>query len=149
MRLWYLSHRRPAKAQASLRIRAVSSAQSRQSLRCSHTWSMEVDEGSDQNQASSPTRWLSTRVWRMSLRRTISAIISWAGLYQVHPTRCFPEKRKSISYFFSGKILFKNVSLQISNFILVSKLIKSHPPPRPTPYGAMLIFILFSLQLIL
>ena len=25
MRLWYLSHRRPAKAQASLRIRAVSS----------------------------------------------------------------------------------------------------------------------------
>ena len=24
MRLWYLSHRRPAKAQASLRIRAVS-----------------------------------------------------------------------------------------------------------------------------
>ena len=36
MRLWYLSHRRPAKAQASLCIR------------CSHTWSMEVDEGSDQ-----------------------------------------------------------------------------------------------------
>ena len=34
MRLWYLSHRRPAKT--------------RQSLHCSHTWSMEVDEGSDQ-----------------------------------------------------------------------------------------------------
>ena len=34
---------RPAKAQAS-----CASAQSRQSLRCSHTWSMEVDEGSDQ-----------------------------------------------------------------------------------------------------
>ena len=33
MRLWYLSHRRPAKAQASLR----GSAQSHQSLRCSHT----------------------------------------------------------------------------------------------------------------
>ena len=27
--------------------RACASAQSRQSLRCSHTWSMEVDEGSD------------------------------------------------------------------------------------------------------
>ena len=38
MRLWYLSHRRPVKAWA----------QSRQSLRCSPTWSMEVDEGSDQ-----------------------------------------------------------------------------------------------------
>ena len=29
--------------------RACISAQSRQSLRCSHTWSMEVNEGSDQN----------------------------------------------------------------------------------------------------
>ena len=44
MRLWHLSHRRPAKAQVSLSIRVVC-----QSLRCSHTWSMEVDEGSDQN----------------------------------------------------------------------------------------------------
>ena len=37
MRLWYLSHRRPAKAL--------------QSHRCSHTWSMGVDEGSDQKSA--------------------------------------------------------------------------------------------------
>ena len=44
MRLWYLSHKRPAKAQTSLRI----PAQSRQSLRCSHTWSMEVEERFDQ-----------------------------------------------------------------------------------------------------
>ena len=36
MRLWYLSHRRPAKAKVS------------QSIRCSHTWSMEVDKGSEQ-----------------------------------------------------------------------------------------------------
>ena len=56
MRLWYF-------------------AQSRQSLRCSHTWSMEVDEGSLQNQTSSPTGWLRMRVWRMCLRRTKSAII--------------------------------------------------------------------------
>ena len=28
--------------------RACASAQSRQNLRCSHTWSMEIDEGSDQ-----------------------------------------------------------------------------------------------------
>ena len=41
---------------------------------------MEVDEGSDQkNQTSFPTRWLRMRVWRMSLRRTKSAIIAWAG----------------------------------------------------------------------
>ena len=40
MRLWYLSHRRPEKAQASLRIRAVSP----EPLLFAH---MEVDEGSD------------------------------------------------------------------------------------------------------
>ena len=44
MRLWYLSHGRPTKAQAH-----------RQSLRCSHTWPMEADEGSDKFQTSSPT----------------------------------------------------------------------------------------------
>ena len=38
MRLWYLSHRRTAKAHARLR----------QSLRCSHALNMEVNEGSDQ-----------------------------------------------------------------------------------------------------
>ena len=40
---------------------------------------MEVDEGSYQNQTSSPTGWLRMHVWRMSLRRTKSTIISWAG----------------------------------------------------------------------
>ena len=86
MRLWYLSHRRTAKAQARLRILAVSpepslfaSLQSRQSLRCSHTQSMEVDEGSDQNQTCSPSGLLRMRVWRLSLPRAISAIISWVG----------------------------------------------------------------------
>ena len=83
MRLWYLSHRRPAKAQASLCILRAS-AQSRQGLRCSHTWSMEVDEGSDQNQTSSPTGWLRMRVWRMSLRRTKSTIILWAGSFSLY-----------------------------------------------------------------
>ena len=42
MRLWYLSHRRKRKLR-----RACASEQTRQSLRCSHTWSTEVDEGSD------------------------------------------------------------------------------------------------------
>ena len=42
MRLWYLSHRRTAKAQARLRIRAVSPEPSL------FAHSMEVDEGSDQ-----------------------------------------------------------------------------------------------------
>ena len=44
MRLWCLSHWRPAKA----------SAQSHQSLRCSHTWSMKVDEESDEKSDISP-----------------------------------------------------------------------------------------------
>ena len=43
MRLWYLSHRRPAKAQASLRIRAVSPEPSLFAY-----ISMEVDEESNQ-----------------------------------------------------------------------------------------------------
>ena len=42
MRLWYLSNRRPVKAQASLRILVVSPEPS-----LSRTQSMEVDEGSD------------------------------------------------------------------------------------------------------
>ena len=55
-------------------------AQSHQSLRCSHTWSLEVDKGSDhKKQTSSPTGWLRMRVWRMSLRRTKRTIISWCG----------------------------------------------------------------------
>ena len=65
MRLWSLSHRH----QRRLR-RACASAQSRQGLLCSHTWSMEVDEGSDQNQTSSLTGWLRMSIWRMRLRRT-------------------------------------------------------------------------------
>ena len=43
MRLWYLSHRRPAKAQESLRICTIS-----------HTWSMEVDKGSNQKSDIKP-----------------------------------------------------------------------------------------------
>ena len=58
---------------------ASASAQSRQSLRCSHTWSMEIDEGYDQKSDISPTGWLHMRVQRMSLWRRKNTIISWAG----------------------------------------------------------------------
>ena len=51
--------------------RDCASAQSRQSLLCSYTWS--------KNQTSSNTRWLSMRIWRMHLRRTKSTIISYHG----------------------------------------------------------------------
>ena len=61
--------------------RACAFAQSRQSLRCSHTWSMEVDEGSDHKSDFKPTRWLRMRVWRMSLQRTKRTIISWHDTY--------------------------------------------------------------------
>ena len=69
--------------QRSLR-RACASAQSRQGLRCSYTWRMEVDERSNKkvkhlDPPPSPTGWLRMRVWRMSLRRTKSTIISWDG----------------------------------------------------------------------
>ena len=77
MTLWYLSHRRPAKAQVSLhiRIRAVSPEPSlfahmkygsrrrlRVNIRC-----------------LAPTGWLRMRVWRITLRSMKSAIISRDG----------------------------------------------------------------------
>ena len=74
MRLCCLSHRRPAKAQTSLRIRAVSPEPSL----FAHM-SMEVDEGSTKNQTSSPTGWLRMCVWRMRLRNTKSTVIPWHG----------------------------------------------------------------------
>ena len=80
--------------------RDCASAQSLQSLHCSPTWSMAVTKGPTKNQTSSPTGWLRMRVWRMSLRRTKSAIISWAGSF-VHfsaTTRlAIPVPAKTIS----------------------------------------------------
>ena len=46
--------------------RTCASTQSRQSLRCSYTWSIEADEGSDQKLDIYPTGWLRMHVWRMS-----------------------------------------------------------------------------------
>ena len=83
MRLWYLSHRRPAKAQSSLCIRAVSQEPSLFTY---------MNYGSRRRiqpkyQTSNTTEWLRMRVWRMNLRRTESAIISWAGSF-ILPTFC-------------------------------------------------------------
>ena len=38
-------------------------------------------KGPTKNQIYSPTGWLRMHIWRMSLRRTKSAIISWAGSF--------------------------------------------------------------------
>ena len=73
--LWFLSHRRPAKAQASLRIRAVLL----EPLLFAHMKHGSRRRGPSKYQTSSPTGWLRMRVWRMSLRRTKIAIISWDG----------------------------------------------------------------------
>ena len=74
MRLWYLSHRQPATAQASLRSPEPSLF-------------AHMKYGSRRkpakSQTSSLTGWLRMRVWRMSLRRTKSTIISWDGLFIV------------------------------------------------------------------
>ena len=56
MRLWYVSHRRPAKAQASLRIRAVSPEPS---------LFAHMKYGPMKNQTSCPAGWLCTCIWRM------------------------------------------------------------------------------------
>ena len=66
MILWYLSHRRPAKAHSSLRICAVSP----EPLLFAH---MKYGSRRRKNQTSSPIGWLHLRVW------TKSSIITWDG----------------------------------------------------------------------
>ena len=76
MRLWYLSHRRPAKAQAH--VKYGSRRRVRQKKNKKKTNKKQIKH--KQKQTSSLTGWLRMRVWRMNLRRTKRAIISWAGL---------------------------------------------------------------------
>ena len=72
MRLWYLSHRRPAKAQASLRIHAVSPQPS---------LFAHIKYGS--------RRRVRSKIWHlapldgctMSLRKTKSTVTSWGGSF--------------------------------------------------------------------
>ena len=76
LKLWYLSHRRPAKAQASLHIRTVlpepslfahTKCGSRRRVRPKIRLLATLDG------------WLHMCIWRMSLWRTKSTIISWDG----------------------------------------------------------------------
>ena len=69
MRLWYLSHRRPAKVQATHPCSLARAF----AVRTHEVW------GPTKNQISSPTEWLRMCIWRMSLRRTNSTII-YSGL---------------------------------------------------------------------
>ena len=86
MRLWYLSHRRPAKAQASLRIRAVSPEPS---------LFANIKYGNRRRvrpkiRHLAPSRWLRMRVWKISLRRTKSPIISCDGSLNLFVTPLQP-----------------------------------------------------------
>ena len=86
MRLRYLSHRRPAKAQASLRIRTASPQPSLFAhMQYESRWRVRPKSI---RLWSSPTGWLRMRVWRMSLRRAKSTIISWHGsnVFQANTT---------------------------------------------------------------
>ena len=106
-RLWYLSHRRPAKAQASLRIRAVSSEPSlfahmkygsRRRIRPNIRHLAPLDG----------CAWV---FWRMSLRRMKSAIISWDGSFHVswlHRMDYFLWKTKPILQNYYWKKTKKN-----------------------------------------
>ena len=61
--------------------RACASAQSHKSLRCSHMTYGSRQRVRPKIRHLAPTGWLCMRVWRMSLQRTKSTIISWAGSY--------------------------------------------------------------------
>ena len=73
--IMYLSHRRPAMAQASLRIHTVSPEPSL-FIHIKYESKRRVQP---KNQISNLTGWLRVHVSRMSLRRTKRAIISWDG----------------------------------------------------------------------
>ena len=92
MRLWYLSHtRRPAKAHASLRICAVSPEPSL----FAHMKYGRRRRVQPKNQTFSPIGWLRMCVWRMSLWRKKSAIISWwAGSNLI----CFPFRGSEVKH---------------------------------------------------
>ena len=75
MRLWYLSHRRTAKAQARLVSPEPSLIAHIKSGSRRRVW--------PKNQMRSPSGLLRMRFWRLSLRRTIIAIISWVGSFNV------------------------------------------------------------------
>ena len=87
---WYLSHRRPAKAQASLCICAVSPEPS---------VFASIKYGNRRriwpNFRHVACRWLRMRVWKIKLQRMKSTIISWAGSFIVfqyephHEKTCF------------------------------------------------------------
>ena len=117
MRLWYLSHRRTAKAQASLRIHAVLPEPSL----FAHMKYGNRRRVWPKHQTSSPTGWQRMHVWRMSVRRKKSAIISWAGSFyysvmgpkdedgmakSVDPDQTFP-----LGAVWSGSILFAQTCL--------------------------------------
>ena len=75
MRLWYLSHRRPAKAQASMNICAVSPEPS---LFAHITYGSRWRVRPKIRHLAS-IGWLCMRVWRMGLQRTKCTIIWWDG----------------------------------------------------------------------
>ena len=84
MRLCYLSHRRPSKAQASLRIHTASPGPS---------LFVHIKHGSRRRvrpkiKTSNPVGWLRMRDRRMSVRRTKNAIIPRAGSKDL---QCMPQ----------------------------------------------------------
>ena len=76
MRLWYLSHSQPAKAQASLCIRAVSPA----SLFAHMKYGSRRRVRPNIRHLAPLDNWLRMRVGRMSLRKKKSTIISWCTM---------------------------------------------------------------------
>ena len=113
MRLWYLSHRQPAKAQATsegsgepAHPRSLDRAFA---VRTHKVW--KKTNGPTKNQTSSPIEWLRMRVWRMSLRRTIGTTISRDGsmfffcvffffffcFFQVQTMNCFSSQHHSLT----------------------------------------------------
>ena len=77
MRLWYLSHRRPAKAQASLRICVLSP----ESSLFAHMKYGSRRRAQSKIKTPITMSWLCMCIWIKSLQRMTSAIISWHGSF--------------------------------------------------------------------
>ena len=79
---------------------------------------MEIDEGSTKNQTSSPIGWLHMHIWKMSLQRTKSSIISWEGSFKVG--LIFVKSSHDINFAFawSGEIHYLH---QIQIIVLLAR----------------------------
>ena len=114
---------------------ACTSVQSRQSLRCSQTWSAEVDKGPTKNQTSSPIGWLCMHVGRMSLLNLVRWLICLFDTQSINASGAlkFTACHSQLTMYFIRLLPYDiiNISLQSKKISNDQELIQSDPTSCP------------------